>query len=81
MNKNKSIRTLYGFASERLCHYFPNVPLNLVNHVNCVPETISSTGWVYYSHNGSYMHSDLNKTVGVSSGGEQAEERADTQFL
>lgn len=52
MNKNKSIRTLYGFASERLCHYFPNVPLNLVNHVNCVPETISSTGWVYYSHNG-----------------------------
>lgn len=35
---------------EGLCHYFPNVPLNLVNHVNCVPETISSIGWVYYSH-------------------------------
>lgn len=52
MNKNKSSRTLYGFASERLCHYFPNVPLNLVNRVNCVPETMSSIGWVYYSHNG-----------------------------
>lgn len=50
--EQKSSRTLYGFASVRLCHYFPNVPLNLVNHVNCVPKTMSSIGWVYYSHNG-----------------------------
>lgn len=44
MKKNKTSRTWYGFAFVRLCHYFPNIPLNLESHANCVPETMSSIG-------------------------------------
>jgi hypothetical protein len=38
MNKNKTSRTWYGFTSLR------HITLNLVNHANCVPETMSSIG-------------------------------------
>lgn len=56
MNKNKTSRSWYGFTSVRLCHYFTNITLNLANHANCVPETMSSIGWGLLQSQLSHMY-------------------------